>query len=97
MFRDLGNQLAVISLSSKSAPVKVSLSASDQDVRVKACSVNPIDIKIRAGIYDNAPGRVLIQNFTPSALGYILTKRKITISLHQRASISSDTTVPELF
>jgi hypothetical protein len=28
--------------------------------RVKACSVNPIDCKIRAGTYDDAPGRFTI-------------------------------------
>jgi hypothetical protein len=30
--------------------------SSDISARVKACSINPIDVKIRGGVYDDAPG-----------------------------------------
>jgi hypothetical protein len=32
--------------------------------RVKACSVNPIDCKVRGGVYDDAPGTKIPQPST---------------------------------
>lgn len=55
-FRDLRVRRAVTFLSSKFCNSVLSRHP-NEIVRVEACSVNPIDTKIRAGIYDDAPGK----------------------------------------
>ncbi|ENH73645.1 hypothetical protein FOC1_g10002898 [Fusarium oxysporum f. sp. cubense race 1] len=72
----------VDNLESRNVPRPGKPTGRDVLVKVQACSVNPIDVKIRAGIYDDAPGIATTQNLTQTAC-----------SLHHRLDIKPNENV----